>query len=186
MEASKYKKAQDLSTRLSQGLGPIPKKAPMTRAYLMEAPAPSTTDLMAIIEPLVRRHIESMQMPEVEVTPEMVKKIIAQMHSLPENDKLEVSKGIRNASSFIYNGTKYGTHEMMHGGANTATTSNINVLVATGTVNDSNVTFTFTAAPSLVAVNGTNYRENHGWTISGLTVTLANPVGTGGDIYGIA
>lgn len=57
----------------------------------------------------------------------------------------------------------------------------------TGTVNDSNLDFVFTAKPFLVVVNGASYRENHGWTwTSGTsTVTLTYAVGTGGDIYGI-
>ncbi len=59
------------------------------------------------------------------------------------------------------------------------------VEVPTGDVDDSNTDFVFTKAPILVNVNGVFYRENNGWTIVGLIVTLAFPAGTGGDVYGL-
>jgi len=65
-------------------------------------------------------------------------------------------------------------------------TENVTILEATGTIDDSNTTFTFSSSPSLIVVNGAVYRNGHGCTIAGLNVTLDNPVGTGGDIYGIA
>lgn len=58
-------------------------------------------------------------------------------------------------------------------------------LEATGTIDDSNVTFTFASEPTLVVVNGASYRDGKGCTISGTSVTLDNPIGTGGDIYGL-
>lgn len=54
-----------------------------------------------------------------------------------------------------------------------------------GAIDDSNLTFTFLSEPRLVGVNGLLYRHGKGVTISGTTVTLDNPVGTGGDIYGL-
>lgn len=59
------------------------------------------------------------------------------------------------------------------------------VLPATGTVDDSNTTFTFASAPTLVVVNGTAYRHGKGVTISGTTATLDYPAGVGGDVYGL-
>lgn len=64
---------------------------------------------------------------DFEVTPEMVKKIIGIMHTLPEMDKLEVSKGVRNAQSFIYGGTKYKMSELMHGGSSASSSSSTSV-----------------------------------------------------------
>lgn len=61
----------------------------------------------------------------------------------------------------------------------------LSVLTATGDVDDSNTTFTFASEPTLVIVNGATYRDGHGVTISTTTATLDNPVGTGGDIYGL-
>ena len=63
--------------------------------------------------------------------------------------------------------------------------------VVTGAVDDTNTVFTFASAPSMVVINGSTYRNGStamGGTISivGTTVTLPNPVGTGGDVYAIA
>lgn len=68
-----------------------------------------------------------------------------------------------------------------------ATTANLSVLTATGTVDNSNVDFTFTSKPTLIVVNGAIYRENVGWTWTAgtLTATLSSPVGTDGDIYAL-
>lgn len=58
-----------------------------------------------------------------------------------------------------------------------------------GIVNDTNLAFDFLVKPFLVVVNQRTYREGHGWSWSGSTVTLSatdpGPVGTGGDIYGL-
>lgn len=63
-----------------------------------------------------------------------------------------------------------------------------NILIATGTVDDSNTFFTFVSKPKIINVNGAFYRENFGWSWDDgtLTATLDNPVGTGGDIYGLS
>ncbi len=99
-----------------------------TPVVIKSTEAPSTEELAAIIEPLVKHHIALQPAQDLpEITPEFVKEIVKAMHALPENDKLEVSKGIRNASSFIYGGTKYGTHELMHGGAGSSSSTSTQV-----------------------------------------------------------
>ena len=60
-----------------------------------------------------------------------------------------------------------------------------NILTATGTIDDSNTTFTFTRPPIAVVVNGAIYVNGIGVTISGTTVTTDFAVGTGGTIYGL-
>lgn len=67
----------------------------------------------------------------------------------------------------------------------TGTGGGLGFLTATGAVNNTNTTFTFASAPTLVIVNGATYRNGHGVTISGTTATLDNPAGTGGDVYGL-
>jgi hypothetical protein len=60
------------------------------------------------------------------------------------------------------------------------------VLTATGTVDDSNATFTFTDEPQLVVINGAAYAPTGGaitWSYNAGTVTLSSAVGTGGNIY---
>lgn len=61
----------------------------------------------------------------------------------------------------------------------------VTVLTATGTIDDSNTSFTFSEEPTAVVINGAMYRDGNGVTISGTSVTTDFPVGQGGDIYGI-
>ena len=164
----------------------IPYESMKTKEVVIREVAPSAEDMMAAIIPLVRQHLAEIGTPEITITPEMVKQIIQIMHTLPENDKLEVSKGIRNYQSFIYKGTKYGMEEMMHGGASTG--GGITIVPITGTINDTNVTFTSTSEPTLLNINGAFYQTTGGvitWTYVAGTITLSSPVGTGGSIYGI-
>ncbi len=209
MNQAEIKKAQSLSKRVAD-LGLTSKKpAPIKFSY-KEAPVPSDFSLQALIVPLVKQAMAELAPKELEVTPEMVKKVISVMHSLPENDKLEVSKGIRNSASFIYNKTKYGMHEMMHGGGPTlaagtnitlttsattgittvtAASGSLSFLSATGTINDANVTFTFASLPIALIINGAVYQQSGGaitWSYLAGTVTLSSPVGTGGSIVGLA
>lgn len=64
------------------------------------------------------------------------------------------------------------------------------ILSATGTIDDSNTSFTFADTPTVIVINGASYNAGAqvggvaAWTIVGLTVTLAFPVGTGGSIWG--
>ena len=58
-------------------------------------------------------------------------------------------------------------------------------IVVTGTVDDSNLSFTAASTPNVVVVNGNAYRDGHGVIIVGLAITLDSPVGNGGDIYGL-
>lgn len=56
-------------------------------------------------------------------------------------------------------------------------------ITVTGTIDDSNTAFTAASTPTLVIINGASYRDGHGVTISGTSITTDNPIGTGGDIY---
>lgn len=62
------------------------------------------------------------------------------------------------------------------------------LLTVTGTIDDSNLTFTVTEEPAVLLINGGMYRRTAGaitWTYSGGTITLSEPVGSNGAIYGI-
>ncbi len=87
------------------------------------------------------------------VTTDIVKDIIKVMHSLPDVDKLEVSKGIRNASSFIYKGTRYGTEELMHGGSSSSSSGSAFQQPVSGAVDGVNATYTWTTAPNVIVVD---------------------------------
>lgn len=70
----------------------------------------------------------------------------------------------------------------------TAASSGITILPATGTIDDTNTVFIFTSAPTLININGAFYQSTGGaytWTGT-TTVTLSNPVGTGGSIFGMS
>jgi hypothetical protein len=51
-----------------------------------------------------------------------------------------------------------------------------------GTVDDANVTFTVSNDPIYIVVNGAQYFSGAGYSYAGGTITLDNPVGTGGFI----
>lgn len=61
----------------------------------------------------------------------------------------------------------------------------ISVETPTGTVDDSNVTFTVSNEPKYIVVNGAQYFSGTGYSYSGGTITLNNPVGTGGFIRSV-
>ncbi len=104
------------------------------------------------------------------------------MKSLPDSARLEVSD-IRNYQSFVFNKTKYGVHEMMHGGSSGASTS-INFETPVGLINDSNTSFSVTNTPAYIIVNGGQYTVGNGLYSSYLAgvITLTSAVGTGGFI----
>jgi hypothetical protein len=66
------------------------------------------------------------------------------------------------------------------------------ILTTSDTIDDSNVSFTFTGTPSVVVINGQAYNAGATsggvvmWTNVAAVVTLANPVGDGGSIFAFA
>lgn len=63
--------------------------------------------------------------------------------------------------------------------------ASLSIITVTGTVDDSNTSFTAASAPTVVVVNGASYINGAGVTIVGTAITLDNPVGTGGSIYAL-
>lgn len=63
--------------------------------------------------------------------------------------------------------------------------SGISVETPTGTVDDSNTTFTVANEPLYIVINGAQYFAGAGYTYLAGTITLDNPVGTGGIIRSI-
>lgn len=159
------------------GVSPIKGQDYFTKEEVNSIKSEIVTEIRTLIP-------EAQKVEKVEpltVDQEFVKKIIAIMHSLPETDKLEVSKGIRNASSFIYKGTKYETSELMHGGSSSSSTGGFTTISPiSGVVNSSNTVFGFSQAPSFILSDGILLPSvgNNGdvfWTIAGTTVTMVNP-----------
>ncbi len=123
---------------------------------------------------------------EVTIDDKFVKKVIAVMSKLPEKYKLDISS-LRNAGSFLFNGKRYKTEELMHG-SGTSSTGSFTIIPVTGTIDDSNVTFTSATLPTLLNINGSFYQQTGGaitWSRAGTTITLSGPVGLGGSIFGI-
>ncbi len=118
----------------------------------------------------------------MEISTDMVRQIVAEMKKLPEGDRLEV-QDIRNHQAFIFNGKKYGMHEMMHGGS-ASTGGSISFETPVGAVDDSNVSFSVTNTPLYIIVNGAQYTAGTGLFASYVApiVTLTSAVGTGGFI----
>lgn len=58
----------------------------------------------------------------------------------------------------------------------------LNFETPTGDIDDSNVTFEVANTPLYLVVNGAQYFENVHYTLAGLTITLNDPIGTGGFI----
>lgn len=113
-----------------------------------------------------------------------VKAIIKVMRTLPEKDRLDISQ-IRNASSFMKDGIKYKIEELMHGGSTgTSGGSTLSFETPTGTVNDTNVTFTVVNTPLYINVNGAQYTVGNGLyaSFAAGTITLTSAVGVGGFI----
>lgn len=64
----------------------------------------------------------------------------------------------------------------------------LSVLTVTGTVDDSNLSFTVASQPTLVIINGASYRttsDSITWTYLAGTLTLSQAVGAGGSIYAL-
>lgn len=69
-----------------------------------------------------------------------------------------------------------------------ATGSGLSIITVTGTIDDSNVTFTAASQPTLLFINGLCYQTTGGsitWTYVAGTITISSPIGTGGSIFGV-
>lgn len=69
-----------------------------------------------------------------------------------------------------------------------ATPAALGIIAVSGTIDDTNVTFTAATQPTLLNINGSFYQKTGGtftWTYVAGTITLNNAVGTGGSIFGI-
>lgn len=92
---------------------------------------------------------------------------------------------IKGAQKFIKDGVSYKMEELMHGGGSKST-GGFTILTVTGTIDDSNTSFSIVSKPTLVNINGSFYIGTGGnitWTYSGTTLTLSSPVGVGGSIF---
>lgn len=78
-------------------------------------------------EPAVQAPV-TMELTNDMITQDTARHIVKLMHELPEKDKLEVSQGIRNAQSFIFNNKRYKIEELMHGGGSSGNNTTTNII----------------------------------------------------------
>lgn len=104
------------------------------------------------------------------------------IEKIRKEQSIDISQ-VRNASQFIFNKTKYGTHEMMHGGGSSsdAATQVVNEIVS-----GSGTSWTLAHTPDDdddVALYAIGQRLTPGgsndYTISGTLITTANPWSAG-------
>lgn len=117
-----------------------------------------------------------------------VKSVVEEVIKLLQTGNVLHASHVKGMGSFVKDGVKYRFEELMHGGGSSTPSSGLTIITVTGTIDDSNATFTMTSKPTLVNINGAFYQSTGGaitWSYSGGTLTLSSPVGTGGQIYGL-
>jgi len=154
---------------------------------------PTTEELLGLIRPLIPKIKEAQdgRTPTegellnliLRVMPKMEDREIHEVEEVSGADivakinDLEIKPALQIDAKHIKNLPKYKEVRQFSRGKGSE------ILTTTETIDDSNVTFTFSRTPREVVVNGASYITGGGCTISGGTVTLDNPVGTGGSIY---
>lgn len=77
----------------------------------------------------------------------------------------------------------HGRNDITFTATGTASSTPIEV---TGTIDDTNTSFTAASPCNQVVINGASLRDGHGVTITGgVNITTNSPVGSGGDIYAL-
>ncbi len=107
----------------------------------------------------------------------------------PIHDLERRHNSIRGGGDTVAAGTNVTITRLPSGQAQiNATGAGLTPITVTGTVDDSNKSFTAATQPTLLNINGAFYLKTGGaytWTYVGTTITLNQPVGTGGSIFGI-
>lgn len=165
-------------------------------------------------ETIVQRVLDQIEisLPEAvdydRITKEVVAQVIAEVAAQSLKKKVSIADipgledRLRRVTNMARDGFVRGGGDTVAAGTNVTITSSggvktisstggsgFSILTATGTVDDSNVTFTFISQPTLLCINGAFYQSSGGaitWSYVTGTVTLSSPVGTGGSIFGIA
>ncbi len=177
---------------------------------------PTEAELLMLIEPLIPfvKDGEDGKTPGRDALVELMRPLIAEtlMNSQPTREAVaEAEKRTRDTlEGMIKNEVaKLATELKNHGGGVSgdtvragdgiqivqnvlgqkviSTVGGFSVIVPTGDVDNVNRDFVFTTKPTLLNVNGTFYRENHGWTWNAgtLTATISFTPGEGGDVFGM-
>lgn len=122
----------------------------------------------------------------LELLPDGEKLVIDAIQGLRK--ELDEIRKLRGKEVLLGGGPHYlaGSGISIEGNVLSATGSGtFGIITVSGTIDDSNTSFTAASTPTIVVINGTNYRNGKGVTIAGTAITTDNPVGTGGDIYAL-
>lgn len=152
---------------------------------------PTPTEIISLIKPLIPEPIQGE--PGINGKTPTAKEIIKAIQSLEGDEATSFAKRlgsiidisyIRNAQTFMFNGKRIKIEELMHGSGSSSGGSTLHTETPTGTVDDSNVTFTVAHEPFYISVNGAIYSVGTGLysTYVAGTITLTSAVGTGGFI----
>lgn len=118
-----------------------------------------------------------------------IEEIIKAVIEVIKKDKLIELRDIKGARLDTPGKQKFDMNDQRwHGGGSSGGTSGLTLVTVTGTINDSNVTFTAASTPTVLVINGAFYQQTGGaitWSLAGLVITLSSPVGTGGSIFAL-
>lgn len=146
---------------------------------------PAIQDIVEAIKPYIPSPLKGEKGKDAQFDKEAFLKEVVDY--IRKEKPLDISH-IKNAQTFMMNGIKYKMEEMMHGGGPSTSGGGFTVLPATGAINSSNVTYTFTKVPSYIVADGVWFPPISAngtvfWTNVGTTVTMINPPTF--DLYGI-
>lgn len=97
-----------------------------------------------------------------------------------KKDKALVVSDLKDGQAFVFNNTKYGTHEMMHGGGSTTSST---TAVYSEAVSGSGTSWTLAHTPTTGTLqlygNGQRLTLTNDYTLSGTTITTTNSFSSG-------
>lgn len=132
---------------------------------------PTNKELIDLINPLIP------PLPEVkDGSPDKPEEIVDKLQSLEGKERLDKSaiKGLETSLGTLDRKFVVGTNMQR-----------LLILDASGAQDGSNKDYTFAEKPTVIIINGSSYRENHGWLWSGATTaTLDFALISDDDIYG--
>lgn len=119
------------------------------------------------------------------VPPQIAEDIRNGLEALPEGDKLviEAIEGLREELDELKRqATQFGGATRVIGHVQTFANS---IISASGDIDGNNDTYDFGQKPTVVVVNGSSYREGHGWEFVDNAVVLDFNPPTGSDVYAV-
>ena len=102
--------------------------------------------------------------------------VVRSVADITARDAIDAGKRIEGMICYV---VSEATNYQLQGGITNSDwvllSASVSELTATGTIDGSNVTFTFTVKPTYIYSDGVKLKENAGWTWAVLTATLSVP-----------